>query len=100
MRLIACLIEVTAHYRAVYCKLYEHQDAESYCFGRSASSRAHVGITGALWGGREGQQLRSSAALPQPACPRAASSSRAASPSHRPPTPSSAHEKKMTRGQP
>lgn len=64
MRLIACLIEVTAHYRAVYCKLYEHQDAESYCFGRSASSRAHVGITGALWGGREGQRLRSSGSAP------------------------------------
>ena len=99
MRLIACLIEVTAHYGAVYCKLYEHQDAESYCFGRSASSQAHVGIAGALWGGQEGQWLQSSTALPRPACPRAASSSSAAFPSHRPPMPSDVHEKKMTQGQ-
>lgn len=54
MRLIACLIEVSVHYGAAYRIFYQHRDAESYCFGGSVSSQAHVGTAGALlgWAGR------------------------------------------------
>lgn len=78
MRLIACLIEVSVHYGAVYRILYEHGDAESFCFGCSTSSQAHVGIAGALWGRQKGQWLWS-----------------IFFPGHRPSALSSAHEKKM-----
>lgn len=92
MRLIACLIEVTVHYGAVYRILYEHREGGELLLGtqrelsgppRRRGSTLRVGKAG----GRKGSGCGSAPA------PRAASSSSAAFPGHPPPNPSSIPEK-------